>query len=104
MPLLEIDIEESVCKWAEENGWLAAKLQWLNQTGWPDRTFIKGGIVAFIEFKKPGGRLSAKQKYWIGILKSFGVPVSVQDDVLTAKFWLENLYLESQLYLESHND
>lgn len=101
MPVLEIDIEEAVCKWAEKNGWLAAKLQWLNQTGWPDRTFIRRGwreegyIVAFIEFKKPGGRLSAKQKHWIGLLKSFGVPVSVQEDPLTAQFWLHNLYMES---------
>lgn len=97
----ELDVELEVCKWAEKDGWLAPKLQWLNNTGWLDRCFIRKGIgkgryiVAFIEFKKPGGRRSAKQKYWLGILRSMNVPAAFHDDALIAQLWLQNLYLES---------
>lgn len=91
MRVLEIDIEDHVCKWAESNGWLVAKLQWLNQTGWPDRTFVKNGIVAWIEFKKPGGVISKKQKYWIGQLRLQGANVAVFDDPTMAIAWLEAL-------------
>jgi len=94
MRVLEIDIEEKVCKWAEENGWLAAKLQWLNQTGWPDRTFMKNGVVAWIEFKKPGGRISKKQHYWINAMRELGLNVIVTDDTYVATAYLINLELE----------
>lgn len=93
---LEITIEEAVCKWAEKNGWLAAKLQWLNETGWPDRTFMKDGIVAWIEFKKPGGRLSKKQKYWIEVMQRMGLNVVVCDNELEATSYLYNLELEAR--------
>lgn len=84
MPILEIDIEDAACKWAEKNGWLAPKLQWLNQTGWPDRTFIKNGHVIWIEFKKPDGRTSKKQDYWIKQIRDHGCNVFVVSDVDTA--------------------
>lgn len=80
----EVDIEEKVCKWAQENGWLAPKLQWLNQTGWPDRTFIKDGKAVFIEFKKPGGMTSKKQDHWIVQLLSHGMSVGVFDNAKEA--------------------
>jgi hypothetical protein len=65
MPVLELDVESEVCKWARTHGWIAAKLQYLNDTGWPDRCFIKNGIVLFVEFKRPkGGRREPKQLYW----------------------------------------
>jgi len=92
--MLEIEIEEKACKWAEENGWLVAKLQWLNQTGWPDRTFIKNGIVAWIEFKKPGGVVSKKQKYWHDRMREHGANVITTDDEIVAQAYLAALELE----------
>lgn len=84
MPVLETDIEDAVCKHAEGRGWLAAKLQWLSQTGWPDRTFLsRPARVFFIEFKKPGGIVSKKQHYWIGVLRELGFDVYVVDDIET---------------------
>lgn len=94
MSVLEITIEETVCVWAKKNGWLVAKLQWLSETGWPDRTFMKNGIVAWIEFKKPGGRLSKKQTYWIKVMRSMGLNVISTDDAYVAEAYLTNLELE----------
>jgi hypothetical protein len=86
----EVDIEYEVCKWAEEHGWLAPKLQWINQTGWPDRTFLRGGRTVFIEFKKPGGVVSKKQFYWINRIRSLGFDVFVVDDIDTGIAILRN--------------
>ena len=80
----ELDIEEAVCRWAEADGWLAPKLQWLNQTGWPDRTFMKNGQVIWIEFKRPGEHPSRKQDYWIAQIRKRNCNVFVCDDVDTA--------------------
>jgi len=93
--LREIDIEEEVCKWAENRGWLVAKLQWVNQTGWPDRTFIKDGIVAWIEFKKPGGVISKKQKYWHKTMRDHGANIVVVDNASIGIAYLINLELEN---------
>ena len=92
--MLEVDIEASVCRWAERNGWLVAKLQWIGDTGWPDRTFIKNGIVAWIEFKKPGGRVSKKQRYRIQQMRDHGANVDIFDDSLVAISWLRVLELD----------
>lgn len=63
--MLEISVEDQVCEWASKNGWLVAKLQYLGNTGWPDRFFLKNGHHVFIEFKRPkGGRREPKQIYW----------------------------------------
>lgn len=88
MSLLESEIEGLTVAWAEDNGWLCPKLQWVAQTGWPDRTFIKYGVVALIEFKAPGGRVSPKQRYWINKLRMQNMPVLVCDDVLEAQAFL----------------
>lgn len=73
MPLLETEIEALVIAWADDHGWLSPKLQWVGQTGWPDRTFIKNGSVVFIEFKRPkGGVRARKQVYWLKRLKKQG--------------------------------
>jgi len=71
--ILEIEVESLVIAWAEDHGWLCPKLQWLNQTGWPDRTFLKNGKVVWIEFKRPKkGRREPKQIYWNGRIRRQG--------------------------------
>jgi hypothetical protein len=70
---LELKHEKLACEWAHANGWLVAKLQWVGQTGWPDRTFIKNGRAIFIEFKRPkGGKRSKKQIWWVNQIKDHG--------------------------------
>ena len=69
----ELDVESLVIAWAEDHGWLCAKLQWIGQTGWPDRTFIKNGKVVFVEFKRPkGGVRAPKQLHWHRQLRKHG--------------------------------
>lgn len=52
--MLESAIEGPVCHVAELAGWFVRKLQYPGRRGAPDRMFIKGGRVVFIEFKRPG--------------------------------------------------
>lgn len=48
------------------------------ETGWPDVEFLPGaGRVFFIEFKAPGGSLSARQELVIGDLVRRGYSVHV---------------------------
>jgi hypothetical protein len=99
MPVLEIKIEDKVCEWAENNGWVAAKLAWIGQTGWPDRTFMKRGfngkmMVAQIEFKKVGGRRRKKQGYWIGRILDMGGHALFCDDVDVGIYFLKNVEFE----------
>lgn len=70
---LEVHHEILACEWARDHGWLTPKLQYVGHTGWPDRTFIKGNAVLFIEFKRPkGGRRSEKQKWWVNQINNHG--------------------------------
>lgn len=52
--MLEYAIEAPVCHVAELDGWHVRKLQYPGRKGAPDRLFLKGGRVVFIEFKRPG--------------------------------------------------
>lgn len=48
------------------------------ETGWPDAEFLPGqGRVFFIEFKAPGGVLSARQELVMADLVRRGYPVHV---------------------------
>lgn len=47
-------------------------------TGYPDRIFwLPGGRPLLIEFKRPGGKLSEKQKFQINRLRAGGYLVEV---------------------------
>ena len=73
-------IERDSCEWiAKELGVHSVKFNTTgSDTGYPDRIFwIPGGQPLLIEFKKPGGQLSAKQKYQIERLEKLGYNVKV---------------------------
>lgn len=65
-------------------GW-APKFVPLHQTGFPDRVVIMpSGRVAFVEVKRPGGRLTPAQKINLERLRRLNVPALVvycQEDV-----------------------
>jgi len=73
----EIEIEWAVVCAARAAGWFVAKLDFVETRGAPDRMFIKDGRVVFIEFKRPGGRLSGIQKKMIRQLEAVGAEVHV---------------------------
>ena len=78
----ESEVEKKVCAYAKERGWLAWKFVCVSIAGVPDRIFMQGGHVFFIEFKRPrrkgdsGGKVSRLQEYLIEKIESQGgIPV-----------------------------
>lgn len=58
----EARVERTVCREAEDDGWLVRKVSFPGVNGAPDRVFGKDGRALFIEFKR-AGRLPTKQQY-----------------------------------------
>lgn len=88
----EASIEDGVVRWAKEQGIKSRKMNGLGNASWPDRMFIlPNGIVAFIEFKRPGGEPTALQKDTIEELKRLHQNVIWTDDPVRAKVWLTTL-------------
>ena len=79
----EAQIEAAACRWAIDNGWLSYKFTSPARRSVPDRMFIKEGRVVYVEFKRPGGRLTEGQEREIKKLREAGAEVhvcfSVQD-------------------------
>jgi hypothetical protein len=62
MSLLESDIEKACVRIAFNSDCILLKIQ--GTKGWPDRVLVTpNGRVAFLEFKRPGGRLTALQDF-----------------------------------------
>jgi hypothetical protein len=51
---LEASVEDDVVTWAEGEGWLVRKMQYVGRRGCPDRFFFRDGQLVMIEFKRPG--------------------------------------------------
>jgi Holliday junction resolvase len=75
--MLEAQIEAAAVKAALEEGWYVAKFTSPQRRSVPDRIFIKGGRVVFIEFKRPGGKLTSGQEREIEKLRRHGAEVWV---------------------------
>ena len=71
---LESSIESRCCKLVKKWGGFAIKLNPLWNVGIPDRLILlPGGVVWFVEFKRPkGGRLGPKQEWWANKLQKLG--------------------------------
>ena len=80
----EKEIEERARRWAQSQGWYCRKWSSPSVAGVPDRIFIQAGVVVFIEMKRPGGRLTARQEREIRELQRHGAVAEVAysvDDV-----------------------
>lgn len=78
MQSLESNIEKYFKAQCEKHGWLCFKFVSPSRRGVPDRLVIRScARMAFVELKRPSGRLSMLQKAMIGRLKAFGVEVYV---------------------------
>lgn len=73
----ERDVEAYLVRRVEAMGGWAPKFVPLHLTGFPDRIVILPGRVAFVEVKRPGGRLSPAQKINLGRLRALNVPALV---------------------------
>ncbi len=82
----ESEIEKQICTYAISRGWLPIKFTSPNRQGVPDQVMLGyGEKILFIEFKKPGGKLSSNQ---LRLIKKFalrGVIVHVIDNVEDGK-------------------
>ncbi|MER9680785.1 hypothetical protein NKJ23_15835 [Mesorhizobium sp. M0184] len=80
---VEANEELDVVAWAENNGWLVRKLQWIGRRSAPDRLFAGYGQLLLIEMKKRGktpskdGKLSEGQRLEFERFAAVGVTVSV---------------------------
>ena len=75
--MLEKDIEAKVRAKALEAGWLCYKFTSPSRRSVPDRLFIRDGRFVFIEFKRPGGKLTSGQAREIERLRKAGAEVYV---------------------------
>lgn len=57
----EAAIERTICKEAEDAGWLVYKLTFIGVNGAPDRLFGRDGRAILIEFKRPGEEPTRQQ-------------------------------------------
>lgn len=81
--MTEKNLERKLKKEVEKLGGLCLKLVTPGFTGIPDRLILlPGGIVWFVEVKKPGGTYKSRQKIVIPQLKKLGLNVTTIEDDL----------------------
>ena len=83
--MLENQIETKVCAYAKSLGWLHYKFKSMSNKAVPDRIFIKGGVVLFVEFKAKGKRPTKLQTKVHEQFRAQGMNVCVIDDVESGK-------------------
>lgn len=89
-PPLEKSIEKAVVKYAQERGCLVRKMNGQGARSWPDRMFITPtGRIFFIEFKRPGGKLTPGQEQMLAVLRGRSVLACWKNDVADAKAYVD---------------
>lgn len=84
--MLEKEIENRVCQYAREKGWLAYKFSSPSRVGVPDRIFISPtGKIIFIEFKRKGMKPTPVQEREHDHLIRHNCVVKVVDNVIDGK-------------------
>jgi hypothetical protein len=80
--MTEAQIEKKVCDYVKSKGGIAYKFVSPARRSVPDRMIIlPNGVLFFIEFKKPGGKLTSGQEREIARLTVLGRVVFVVDGV-----------------------
>ena len=77
----ESSIERKCCNYAQRQGWMTIKISSPGRRGFPDRLMLRQGCYIWVEFKAPGGRLSALQRTRIAELRRAGAEVHVVDNM-----------------------
>ena len=74
--MLERDIEKRLIRPVRELGGLCLKFETPGYTGVPDRIILlPGGVIRFVETKKPGKKERPRQEYVQDILRGLGFTV-----------------------------
>ena len=91
---LEAAIQRAVARYARGRGFYCVKFVSPQRRSVPDYLLISpGGRFFFVEFKRWGERLTAKQRDEVRTLRRYGARVYVIDDIAEGKA-LVNAYLE----------
>lgn len=79
----EASIQRAVIDYAKKRGCLCKKMEAgrFGSSGWPDFMVLYGGRSMFIEFKRPGGKLTDLQAENHRALGEMRFPVHTVDDV-----------------------
>ena len=85
----ECDIERKFVKFCLDKGWECLKLRFDGENGFPDRTVLTPNGIYFIELKRPGGKLRARQRVWLDKLNNLGYKADYFDSLETAVEWIE---------------
>lgn len=94
----EREVEMKVCKYAKSKGFLVDKFTSPNNRGVPDRIFIAPPhILAFVEFKAPGGVPTSSQQRDHARRRAMGFPVYIVDSFEKGKAMVEALFAMSSL-------
>lgn len=87
----ESEIERQVSYYAKSKGWLVYKFVSPSQRGVPDRIFIGGGEIFFIEFKAPGKKPTKLQDKIFSKIRGELFEVYIIDDVEQGKKLIDKL-------------
>jgi hypothetical protein len=84
--MLEKEVEKAVCDYAKSKGWLTRKWTSPSHAFVPDQIFITPhGQVVFVEFKRPGGKVTPGQQREHEKLRAHRCTVFVIDSVDAGK-------------------
>jgi len=84
-PLRESAIEAKAVRAAHAAGWRQIKV---GLNGWPDRLFWRDRVYCWVEFKRPGGKPSARQVLRGKELTESGERYILVDDFADFMAWL----------------
>ena len=87
----ESEIEKKVSDYAKAKGWLVYKFVSPSQRGVPDKIFIGGGEIFFVEFKAPGKKPTKLQDKIFSKIRGELFEVYIVDDVEQGKKLIDNL-------------
>lgn len=90
--MLEKQIEQAVCNYAKDHGFLVYKFTSPNRAAVPDRMFVHpSGMVTFIEFKRTGQVPTPPQEREHARLRGHNVSVYVVDTVEQGKLVIDRI-------------
>lgn len=87
----ESEIEKKVSEYAKAKGWLVYKFVSPAQRAVPDRVFIRGGDIYFVEFKAPGKKPTKLQDKIFSKIRGELFEVYIIDNVEQGKLLIDKL-------------
>ena len=87
----ESEIEKKVSDYAKAKGWLVYKFVSPTQRGVPDRIFIGGGEIFFVEFKAPGKKPTKLQDKIFSKIRAELFEVYIIDNIEQGKKLIDKL-------------